>query len=405
MKKLLFFTLLISLSCENHIKKSEFFSYLEESKLEGKRYGSIYYNDTPDSLRITSNKAIKNLFPKTPKVYFTGVYELSDSNTAYLKMDFGSDKIKNPKVLVDGPRDKRPRVVDFVMTLFPSDEDNWEEDYNELISKRIQALEDLDTAFFIDRGIKWNLIIQNKDKSIYKAKKRIHGVVVHYSSLKTKVQKFKYNQTLIKMETHYSAQVLGKKMFEVAKRNKENWKNMLIITDCSGSMMPYGSEVLLWHMLRTDKEDISKFAFFNDGEKESIEIGNAGGVYFTSIKDYRKISGAIRYYTELGYDKNNDHPENDLEAIIKAVNSSYNHDDVVVIVDNNSPVRDMELLSQINYPVRIVLCGVDKKEDINPDYIKIAYHTKGSLHTIEEDINLFKMNNQGEIEILNDIEI
>ena len=125
---------------------------------------------------------------------------------------------------------------------------------------------------------------------------------------------------------------------------------MLVITDCSGSMAPYGSEVLLWHLLRTDKDDVSKFAFFNDGEKESTEIGNAGGIHFTSIKDYRKIGRAIRYFTELGYDKNNDHPENDLEAIIKSVNSSYSHEDVVVIVDNNSPVRDMELLNRINYP-------------------------------------------------------
>ena len=205
------------------------------------------------------------------------------------------------------------------------------------------------------------------------------------------------------METHYSAQIQGRKMFEVAKRNKENWKNMLVITDCSGSMAPYGSEVLLWHLLRTDKDDVSKFAFFNDGEKESTEIGNAGGIHFTSIKDYRKIGRAIRHFTELGYDKNNDHPENDLEAIIKSVNSSYSHEDVVVIVDNNSPVRDMELLNRINYPVRIVLCGVDKKEDINPDYIKLAYHTKGSLHTVEDDIDQFMKNKEGEIVMINKV--
>ena len=168
-------------------------------------------------------------------------------------------------------------------------------------------------------------------------------------------------------------------------------------------MEPYGSEVLLWHLLRTDKDDISKFAFFNDGEKESLEIGNAGGVYFTSIKDYKKIGRAITYFTELGYDKNTDHAENDLEAIIKSVNNSYDHDDVVVIVDNNSPVRDMELLKQINYPVRIVLCGVDKKEDINPDYIKLAYHSKGSLHTVEDDIDQFKKNKNGEIVMINKV--
>jgi hypothetical protein len=356
-----------------------------------------------DSLRITNNKAVKHLFPKTPKVYFTSKYVLNDSNTVHLKMNFGSKKILNPKSLIDNVRDKRPRVVDMVMTLYPSDLENWEEDYKGLIASRIESLKNLDSAFSMDRSIKWNLIIQDEDKSFYKAKKRIHGIVIHYTSLSSWSGKEKYNQTLIKMETRCSAQKQGRRMFEIAKRNKDNWKNMLIITDCSGSMAPYGSEVMLWHMLRTSKKDISSFAFFTDGEKTSKEIGNAGGIYFTKIKDFRQIGRVIKYYTVNGGYYNSDVPENDLEAIIKSVNKSYSHDDVVVVVDNNSPVRDMELLSQINYPVRIVLCGVENKESINPDYIKLAFHTKGSLHTVEDDIDQFMKNKEGEIIMINKV--
>ena len=133
------------------------------------------------------------------------------------------------------------------------------------------------------------------------------------------------------------------------------------------------------------------------------EIGNAGGIYFTKIKDFRQIGRVIKYYTVNGGYYNSDVPENDLEAIIKSVNKSYSHDDVVVVVDNNSPVRDMELLSQINYPVRIVLCGVENKESINPDYIKLAFHTKGSLHTVEDDIDQFMKNKEGEIIMINKV--
>ena len=356
-----------------------------------------------DSLRLTDNTVVKYLFPKYPKVYFTGKYDRIDSNTIHLEMNYGSEKILNPNILIDGERDKRPRRVDLVMTLYPSDLENWREDYKDLIQRRIKSLSELDSAFYYDRSIKWNLILQDNPKNIYQAKKQIHGVVVHYSELPTNMHQCAYKVVLKKFESHSKAQTGGKKMFEVAKRNKENWKNMLIITDCSGSMAPYGSEVLLWHMLRTGKEDISKFAFFNDGEKETLEIGNAGGIYFSNIKDHKKIGRAITYFTELGYDKNIDHAENDLEAIIKSVNNSYDHEDVVVIVDNNSPVRDMELLKQINYPVRIVLCGVEKKENINPDYIKLAYHSKGSLHTVEDDIDQFKKNKNGEIVMINKV--
>jgi len=319
-------------------------------------------------------------------------------------MNYGSGKILNPKSLINGERDKRPRVVDLVMTLYPSNLENWREDYKELIASRIESLIELDSAFYYDRNIKWNLILQDDAQNIYQAKKQLHGVVVHYLTLPTIKHQNRYNSILKKFESHVSAQVEGKKLFEAAKRNKENWKNMLIITDCSGSMIPYGSEVLLWHMLRTDKDDISKFAFFNDGEKESIEIGNAGGIHFIKIKDFRKIGKTIKYFTDLGLDKNNDHPENDLEAIIKSVKNSNSHDDVVVIVDNNSPVRDMELLDQINFPVRIVLCGV-VNNNINPDYIKLAYHSKGSLHTVEEDIHKFKKNKDGDIIIIDRVSI
>ena len=73
-----------------------------------------------DSLRLTDNTIVRNLFPKTPKVYFTGKYDFQDSNTIHLKMNYGSDKILNPKTLINGERDKRPRRVDIVMTLYPS---------------------------------------------------------------------------------------------------------------------------------------------------------------------------------------------------------------------------------------------------------------------------------------------
>ena len=50
----------------------------------------------------------------------------------------------------DNGRDKRPREVDVVMTLYPSNEKDWVEDYSDLINNRIQELQALDSAFLID---------------------------------------------------------------------------------------------------------------------------------------------------------------------------------------------------------------------------------------------------------------
>ena len=75
---------------------------------------------------------------------------------------------------------------------------------------------------------------------------------------------------------------------------------MLIITDCSGSMMPYGAEVFLWHMLKYNKKNVNQFAFFNDGETGSTEVGNAGGIHMIRIKDHRKIGSSLNYVNSIG---------------------------------------------------------------------------------------------------------
>lgn len=47
-------------------------------------------------------------------------------------------------------------------------------------------------------------------------------------------------------------------------------------------------------------------------------------------------------------------------------------------------MRDFELIKNLKKPVKVILCGMPKK--INTEYIDLAYQTKGSIHTIEEDI-------------------
>ena len=269
-----------------------------------------------DSLRPISATAIRMFFPKKPKVYLTGVYKMPEENCLKLKMAFGKHQILNKKEWInDNGRDKRPREVDVVMTLYPSNEKDWVEDYSDLINNRIQELQALDSAFLIDKSIKWNLYLQDKDQEYSKAKSRVHGLVIRYSSLETAQLKSKYNKILQKFDNYRTMLKEGKKLIAVTERNKDNWKKMLIITDCTGSMIPYGTEVLLWHMLKTNKTNINQFSFFNDGDQESKAIGNAGGVNLVNIKNHNKISGAINYITNKGV-HNNDIPENDIEAIL-----------------------------------------------------------------------------------------
>ena len=81
--------------------------------------------------------------------------------------------------------------------------------------------------------------------------------------------------------------------------------------------------------------------------------------------------------------------ENDLEAVLHAQHQFPEAESFVLIADNSSPVKDMYLLAQIKKPVRIMLCGANKydlKKAIQPDYLKIAAATRGSLHTLTTDL-------------------
>lgn len=82
-----------------------------------------------------------------------------------------------------------------------------------------------------------------------------------------------------------------------------------------------------------------------------------------------------------------DSPENDLEAVLTGIQYLTDFEDILLIADNKSPVRDIELLEKINRPVHVLLCDV--RGTIHPDYIKIARETGGTLHTLKEDISSF----------------
>ena len=76
--------------------------------------------------------------------------------------------------------------------------------------------------------------------------------------------------------------------------------------------------------------------------------------------------------------------ENNMEALIKGLKMAGPYKELVMIVDNRSPVKDMDFCKEFDAPVHIITCGVDM--EIMADYLLIAWKTGGSIHTIEQDI-------------------
>jgi len=198
------------------------------------------------------------------------------------------------------------------------------------------------------------------------------------------------------------AHISDSTIFNVFSRNS-GWNKMLLVCDFTGSMSPYTVQLLLWFRLynNTDKQKIEHFTFFNDGDHKPNtrkQIGKTGGIYHSKSRKLEDIIGLAEKTMMRGH--GGDVPENNIEALLEAIGKCEDCEEIIMIADNFATPRDMSLLHQVDKPVRIILCGTNG--GINTAYLDIVRHTKGSLHTIEDDIlNLAEMNEGGEITIGN----
>lgn len=364
------------------------------------------------AVQIEPSFRIKKLFPEGKyKAYKTDKYLFPENNTVVFKTDFGSEKIKNSRAWNKEDFTKGVYEIDLVFTLYPSNEKQWYEDFFDLTKNRVAELLEIDDRFILDTLIKWNIYLQTFAKNKSDAKKQFHGFVIKYKNLDSELSVSYYKNRLDELRKYdkvFTAN--GQKLEKTFLRNSEKWKNMLIITDCTYSMMPYSTHVVLWHLLNNNPHNIVTYTFFNDGDSRPIsrkKIGKTGGVYVVENPKKERILNIMRMVRIAGYG-NDDEEENDLEAILKTMKVAKNYDDVILLADANSSVRDMELLKELNRPIRIVLCGFNS-QTLNLlsfwQYYEIAQYTGGSIHTVESDIeNLAAMTEDSKF-IIDGIEV
>ena len=177
-------------------------------------------------------------------------------------------------------------------------------------------------------------------------------------------------------------------VFKVMDRNKDLWDSILVVVDWTGSMYHYGAQIVEWHHKHYEHSPISFFAIFNDGDMSTIKkIGNTGGIYMIEADNVDAVIETFFLVGSRGF--GGDAPENDIEAILAGMNYFKDYKDIVLIADN-SCIRDYELLSAIDHPVHVIICGYNVKYGINDQYVELAIATGGSLHSIEEDIWSFE---------------
>ena len=182
-------------------------------------------------------------------------------------------------------------------------------------------------------------------------------------------------------------------VFKVLDRHPE-WKEMTVVMDWTGSMYPFGAQLIRWHQLNIDKGLVKNLAIFNDGDdysetsnrmfRKPKPMGKAGGIYYCNPKNVQDVIETMKRTMTAG-DGGPDLEENDMEACIKAIEQFPQTEKILLIADKDSYVRDIDLLFKLKVPVYVIVCGF--KEGIQPDYLTIAYHTKGGIFDAKNDID------------------
>jgi hypothetical protein len=173
-------------------------------------------------------------------------------------------------------------------------------------------------------------------------------------------------------------------VYKVMDRNKDRWDSILVVVDWTGSMYAYGAQIVDWHHKHYENSPLSFFSIFNDGDMSSSKIiGNTGGIYMIEANNVDAVIETFYLVGSRGF--GGDAPENDVEAIQAGMEYFEGFRDIILIADN-SCMRDFELLDSLDQPIHVILCGYNEKWGINDQYVELAIATGGSLHTIDEDI-------------------
>lgn len=318
-----------------------------------------------------------------PEIVEEDVYATPDTGQfVQLHMSFAEAAVHNPDELRAILPKAEFYAVDIVYTRYPHDLSTWEIGHANLLQQRFEKIRELAPGIMHNRNVEWRLVLQTHGKDLKTAERMFHGVVLRYRVKMTSTVRSELGRVREAVDSNTA--MADSAVMAILGRHTD-WNNMLVVTDWTGSMYKYGAEVLLWHKLNQGR--IDRFIFFNDGDflkTEKKTIGGTGGIYATRGNDLEEVIRTVAAAASGG--NGGDVPENDLEALIYAIDHyGAEYPEIFLIADNTSFIRDIQLLPFIDRPVHVVLCG-SPNQPVHPHYLTLAYHTGGSIHFLEQDI-------------------
>ncbi|MDX5319969.1 MAG: hypothetical protein LPK45_02780 [Bacteroidota bacterium] len=321
-------------------------------------------------------------------------------NTVSLENGYAKYEIANAEPWYQVKDGVQATEVSLVFSKYPKDFNFWQTNYYELLANRLKTLFDIDPELN-DTDIQFNLVLETACETEDDAKKLYHGFLIKYRELSKKELKEReakraaelaagappdYSGVKRRVERYMknAGGMLDSSVYKAFDRNRQ-WENALVVIDWTSSMYQYSAQCLAWHLDYVDTSGIRYFAFFNDGDAKweyEKKLGETGGIYFGSSDNMSKV---VRVFnTAMRKGLGGEMPENDVEAILKSMEQYSDYKEIVLVADN-SMMRDFDLWDQIKHPVRVILADGDWT--VNPQYLNLAYLTGGSFHTGVADID------------------
>lgn len=298
-----------------------------------------------------------------------------------LSMQPGDYRIKNQRA-IELLKSETVVGVDLVYSDYPEGED-----FTELNRRRLIELYGALPEVFNRQVVSWRVVKQTGVKKTGGINNYFHGFTIYFRPMPS----YYAEESLIKNILEGKAKPEDSTLLKIFERHEE-WKDMLVVCDVTGSMSPYTAQLLLWIKANQRLRSMKNIIFFNDDEENSFaQLGKDDefGIWAVSSKDFDKVIETAMDAMNKGR-----HFENNLEAVCAAIKKHpEDQQKVIMIADNWEDPCDMQLLSYLKekkVPIRIIVCGVNAR--FNTNYLDIARSTGGSVHTMEEDLtNLASM--------------
>ncbi|MFK8104188.1 MAG: hypothetical protein AB8G15_16795 [Saprospiraceae bacterium] len=201
------------------------------------------------------------------------------------------------------------------------------------------------------------------------------------ASIKELVQK---DQEALQANQNYYTDA-GEDIKSMFQRNKGRWTQKRIIANIDCSMYRYIDELMVWNYANEAERTNNRYWLFNGFNYEggTTEGHQRRGIFAVPENT---VTGFFNTIDKIvNFSCRGSRLENVVEALLLGAEGKTPEEDLLFIADNYSDVSDLHKLKELTVPVHVLL--TDAEKGVNENYLEIAYHTGGSIHTRRTDIS------------------